>query len=478
MINFTTKKLSFWHGKRLIRQFSDFKIAEELKLTRESPQFIVSEARGFLPRDDPLFDLPKEFQRLDEILKSAPINLPDGGKGLLAQGKLGEVAEKDLPLVDVDKYTDSRLLNAVFRDYSYIASMYLLEPCDLAFRKTGDYGFGRSKLPKNIAVPFTKLATKLGARPFLEYSHGYLVFNWKKKNPNGSMDPENLIIPRRFEGGPDEFWFMAIHLAMLQHSNKLVKYTREILAAAERKDRLAFDKGLQDQLTNSQKINKEMNRMWEGSRPEGYNDFRTFIMGTKSQPMFPHGVIYEGVTDEPQFFRGESGANDSMVPTLDNLFEVTAEIPQNPLTGMLKDFRTYRPQNHNEWLSWVETKAVKVGIKKFAMQDPKSAVLMLANLDQIAEFRERHWRFTKEYIIKHSSHPVATGGTPITTWLPNQLSSVLKVIDEVGQEIDESKLSKELLSLRNVLRDRAHTQRSILKREVDDLKKRFPGQEL
>jgi hypothetical protein len=29
--------------------------------------------------------------------------------------------------------------------------------------------------------------------------------------------------------------------------------------------------------------------------------------------MFPNGVIYEGVSTEPQYFRGESGANDSMV---------------------------------------------------------------------------------------------------------------------------------------------------------------------
>lgn len=33
--------------------------------------------------------------------------------------------------------------------------------------------------------------------------------------------------------------------------------------------------------------------------------------------MFPDGVIYEGVDDEkPQYFRGESGANDSMSVTL------------------------------------------------------------------------------------------------------------------------------------------------------------------
>lgn len=66
-------------------------------------------------------------------------------------------------------------------------------------------------------------------------------------------------------------------------------------------------------------------------------------MGTKNQPMFPKGVVYEGVSEEPTYYRGESGANDSIIPTCDNLFEMTALMPSNPLTEILKDFRTYRP---------------------------------------------------------------------------------------------------------------------------------------
>lgn len=31
--------------------------------------------------------------------------------------------------------------------------------------------------------------------------------------------------------------------------------------------------------------------------------------------MFPNGVVYEGVSETPLSFRGESGANDSMVHT-------------------------------------------------------------------------------------------------------------------------------------------------------------------
>lgn len=66
-------------------------------------------------------------------------------------------------------------------------------------------------------------------------------------------------------------------------------------------------------------------------------------MGTKNQPMFPKGVVYEGVSEEPTFYRGESGANDSIIPTCDNLLELTSHMPENPLTEILKDFRTYRP---------------------------------------------------------------------------------------------------------------------------------------
>lgn len=60
--------------------------------------------------------------------------------------------------------------------------------------------------------------------------------------------------------------------------------------------------------------------MWNKSRPRDYTSFRTFIFGIKSQTMFPNGVIYEGVSEEPLSFRGESGANDSMVCSLFRYF--------------------------------------------------------------------------------------------------------------------------------------------------------------
>lgn len=83
--------------------------------------------------------------------------------------------------------------------------------------------------------------------------------------------------------------------------------------------------------------------------------------------------------------------------------------------------------HHSQWLTHVEESARHLQIRDFALQDAKTAVLYLANVDRVREFRNRHWQFTKEYILKHTTHPVATGGSPIVTWLPNQLAAVLKV---------------------------------------------------
>lgn len=172
--------------------------------------------------------------------------------------------------------------------------------------------------------------------------------------------------------------------------------------------------------------------MWTRSKPSGYTSFRTFIFGITSQSMFPDGVIYEGVSKEPMSFRGESGANDSMVcklcvpavttmiaklcpqiPLCDNLLQIA--MPQTPLTEILKDFRQYRPGNHRDFLEAVKQHSDLVGVKEFALSDQISASLYLRALDQVRDFRWRHWCFTREYILKNTSHPTATGGSPIVT---------------------------------------------------------------
>lgn len=212
-----------------------------------------------------------------------------------------------------------------------------------------------------------------------------------------------------------------------------VAATLKVLEAAGKKDRPAFLAALKELHAVLATINEVMDTMWARSAPQDYQKLRTFIMGIKDQSMFPNGVLYEGVDKEPRFYRGESGANDSIIPTCDSVLQLP--FPENPLTEILKDFRTYRPVNHTAFLAHVFDRATEVGVREFALQDANTALWYLANVDRVREFRMRHWNFTKEYIIRRSSHPVATGGSPITTWLPNQLASVLRQMEEVDAKI-------------------------------------------
>ena len=125
------------------------------------PAFIVSTTRGFLPRQEPIIALPAEFDVLESILTRMPIKTLNGSPGLLATATLGETVLKELPDLTsaIDKYKDNLpLQNALYRDYSFLASAYLLEPCHERFMKGEPYGLGRQTLPAVIALPISRCA--------------------------------------------------------------------------------------------------------------------------------------------------------------------------------------------------------------------------------------------------------------------------------------------------------------------------------
>ncbi|CAB4416732.1 unnamed protein product [Rhizophagus irregularis] len=437
------------------------------------PSFMVGYENGFLPRQDPLAKLPYRFYALENLLQNMPIHLPDGREGLLANGQLGDAVKRDLPQFDVSDITDQRLLSALFRDYTFLASSYLLEPCDIMYREKKDYGLGREILPKNIAIPLNIVANKLNAFPFMEYARSHSLYNYQRIDPTKPIVYPNLKLVRAFAGTAPERGFILVHVSMVARSGNLIKCTMETLEATQEKDRVKFNNALKNLIDTMNSINQEMETMWERSNSEDYLKFRTFIMGSKNQPMFPNGVIYEGVSEKPLFYRGESGATDSMIPCMDNLLQITSKLPNNPLTEVLKDFRKYRPANHKEFLDFVQRRAEEVNVRGFAIQDANSTALYLANMDQIRAFRHRHWNFTKEYVIKNSKHPVATGGSPIVTWLPNQLGTILDQMNKIGQTIDYNKLTPENKIIIDEIINKVDAQERVLKREVKFLKQQF-----
>jgi len=297
-----------------------------------------------------------------------------------------------------------------------------------------EYGLGRQVLPGVIAGAIVKVAEIAGFKPFMEYAGSYALYNYRLEDPEKGLDYDNLRLIRAFEKGLDptssEAGFVLVHIAMVKNSPKLVRGTVGALNACLKNEREEFNEALRQVVDALTDINEVMNIMWAKSKPGSYTSFRTFIFGIQNQSMFPKGVVYEGVREEPMEFRGESGANDSMIPLMDNLLQIS--MPSTPLTDILKDFRAYRPGNHRDFLIAVRDTAESASVKNFALADPSSAALYLFALDQVRDFRWRHWCFTREYILKRTAHPTATGGSPIVTWLPNQLQAVLAQMNDAA----------------------------------------------
>jgi indoleamine 2,3-dioxygenase len=313
----------------------------------------------------------------------------------------------------------------------------------------------------------------------MEYAGSYALFNYRLEDPKAGMDYSNLRLVRAFENGLDptssEAGFVLVHIDMVKNSGPLVGGVMRCLDAASKRQRAELNEGLTSVLAALTKINAVMETMWAKSSPMAYTSFRTFIFGITSQSMFPDGVVYEGLNDgKPMSFRGESGANDSMVPLMDNLLQLP--LPDTPLTEILRDFREYRPSNHKAFLLFVKERAQELDLKRFALEPEQtdseeekeqvreSRSLWIQVLNQVRDFRWRHWCFAREYILKRTSHPTATGGSPIVTWLPNQLEAVL---EEMAQVHAQTKGDQGLGRVAEDIMEMAMRQRDTLRKEVD-----------
>ena len=307
--------------------------------------------------------------------------------------------------------------------------------------------------PLNLLTFIYSHLSSLDIPPFMSYAASYALYNYSLVSPSlGASVYSNLRLIRGFERGLDpsssEAGFILTHIHMVQETGPLIAGAVSLLSTIENspKDSSAAVSAFQTMLTAMKSVEAHMEQMWTHSLPKDYLSYRTFIFGITSQSMFPNGVIYKGTRygdSKPLYFRGESGANDSIIPLLDHLLEIP--MPKNPLTDILKDFRQYRPRPHRDFLAWVMSKSAEIGVREYCTQSAGVvdgteqdgmilATLYLKLLDHVRSFRWRHWLFAREYIIKRSSHPTATGGSPIVTWLPNQLFAVMELMEHVYAE--------------------------------------------
>jgi indoleamine 2,3-dioxygenase len=429
--------------------------------------FRIGRKHGFLPQRSPLVRLPPPFDPIQRLLDEMPVwlDVGSGRQGIL--GTPGLIAERvaQLPnLVDdvtrivadaQDKSKDnrdaSRLVQALFRGYGFLTSAYLLESAHHGTRAGGAYGKARNVLPSALAQPLVLTADALGIPPWLDYHHSYSLGNFVHRDSTLHGEDlwhwKNLDMACRFSGTSDETGFIMLHVQINQHTAALLGAFQDVLRDAQLKGESENPAGPWQRLLRAlEHINRSRREMWRASRPERYNDFRVFIMGiTGNEALFGPGVVYQGVKkygEKPMQFRGQTGAQDDIVPACDILLGIDNTYPTNELTDYLRDLRQYRPPVVQKWFDDVRKDRDAVELDQFLASNAGIALIAAACVEQITLFRIGHWQFVQKYILAHTRHATATGGTPITSWLPNQIDACFARMDQLLGYADPHKLSE------------------------------------
>jgi indoleamine 2,3-dioxygenase len=343
--------------------------------------------RGFLPETDPLdrFVMHPELNDLNELGRDLPSMLADRGfQRFLKQRRIPEWPEDS---VRPETLAELRLY---YVRLGFLASAYInhvLSP-------------PQTLLPRNLAVPLCRACHLLDRPPILSYD-GYALYNWKRFDPDGPIALGNIDTVQNFVHMYDEHWFILVHVEIEQIASRLLAAIAKTQRALPQKDFTTVSQGLRDIALAIWRQVEVIRRIPEHMDPFlYYKTFRPYIR-------FFESVVYEGVTEAPLDYRGETGAQSSIMPTL----VAFMKIPHQPtmLTDHLADMRRFMPREHRELIDEVQR------MPDFRGQVDKDAYNEV--LEAMATFREVHFGWAMEYIHKRVEDPRGTGGTPFMKWL-------------------------------------------------------------
>lgn len=361
--------------------------------------------RGFLPVKDPLDVLPHEFSELEELGRSLP--------KLLVTGHLRSAIQKLGPIA-VENVRDERELERLMVILSFAGHAYVWG---------GDEP--ESRLPRSISVPWLKTARRLRRPPVLSYA-SYALHNWKRIDPAGPVALGNIALLQNFLGGMDEEWFVLVHVEIEAHAAPALFAALKAKDAAGSGDAGELATALESMAASLADMLRTLNRMPEHCAPYIYfSRVRPYIHGWKDHPALPDGVVYEEIREyagRPQRFRGETGAQSSIIPSMDAVLDIRHS--DDPLEAYLLEMREYMPPKHRSFIEELERPpSVREAVKRLMGELPGLRESYNDCVKLLHRFRSRHLEYAGEYIHRQSlerkTNPtdVGTGGTPFMAYL-------------------------------------------------------------
>ena len=366
---------------------------------------------SFLPEYDPLSALPAPYRVWDDTARDLP--------KLLASGTVRPVLDA-MPVLDpAPLLGDPAAAERAMLLLSYFGHAYVWGETEPAKR-----------IPAPVAVPWHAVARRLGRPPVLSYA-SYALHNWRRLDKNSPIALGNLALLQNFLGGVDEEWFILVHVDIEAKAGPAMEALMAAQRAVERDDARSVSAKLETIRDTLGRMYTVLLRMPERCDPYiYYQRVRPYIHGWKDHPALPDGVIYEGLSEyagKPQQFRGETGAQSSIIPALDAGLGVRH--PDSPLSIYLREMRSYMPPADRAFLEELERGP---SIREYARKHPDLHDAYNDSLKQMERFRALHRGYAATYIMQQhersAANPtgVGTGGTPFMQYLEEHRQTTLK----------------------------------------------------
>jgi indoleamine 2,3-dioxygenase len=280
-----------------------------------------------------------------------------------------------------------------------------------------------SVLPASLAIPAVALADRLGQQPLLQYS-GYVLDNWGLLDPAKAVSLDNIYMIQKFAAGTDEAWFVLVHVAIEAKAGEALALYGPLIEAEANGDADRAQILLERIVDIWAEINALFDRMPEQCDPYIYfRRVRPYIHGWKDNPALDGGVVYQGVErfgGRPQAFRGQTGSQSSIVPSMDALLGVGHA--SDPLRAYLDELHIYRPPGHRRFIDDVRARSRVRGFAK-RMGHKGLTDAYNAAVQAVADFRSRHLEYAASYINLQgrksagNDTEIGTGGTPFMKYL-------------------------------------------------------------
>ena len=354
----------------------------------------------FLPKKDPLKTYTTDTRSL-KLIADIAAHLPK----LLLTGQVQKTIKdlnvNALSVNSIIRNGDIREVKLAMAHLSFISHAYIWG------------GKNPEKtLPEAIAKPWVKLANRLERPPILSYG-SYCLDNWYRVDSKEDISLQNVGLITNFLGGVDEDWFVTIHVCIENAASKAVNAATKLSYLNEDNSINDYLANLKDIVASLKEVNNIFSRMPEKCDPYiYYHRVRPFIFGTKDNPDLKKGLIYEGqFNNKPQFFRGETGAQSSIMPFLDGALGIYHT--KDHLRHYLNEMRDYMPPEHRKMIEDVESRS---NAKTYIQQSKRLVNEYNKCLEEIRKFRALHLEFAATYIHQQSQikNPFGRGGSTIT----------------------------------------------------------------